>query len=115
MPRVRAREALAEHPEKSDRAIAAAIGVSPTTVGKARDQLSTAGQFPTGNDLEPRTGMDGRTRRMPSYITEPNPEPVRQDLIDQAMKLCRDMDTETLKRFDGAYQRLTRTRLVISF
>jgi hypothetical protein len=58
----RAAEAVAANPQKSDRAIAAELGVSHPTVAKARDQA-------TGNNLpvddEPRIGLDGKTRRMP--------------------------------------------------
>ena len=54
----RAAEAIAKNPGKSDRAIADEIGVSPTTVGKAR-QLSTTGQ------LKKRTGKDGKIRKLP--------------------------------------------------
>lgn len=53
---VRAAEAVKANPEKSDRAIAADLGVSHVTVGKARKaQLET--QLPVD---EPRTGLDGR-------------------------------------------------------
>lgn len=44
---VRAAEAIRANPEKSDRAIAKEIDASPTTVGKAREQLSTDGQLET--------------------------------------------------------------------
>jgi hypothetical protein len=57
----RAAEAIKANPEKSDRAIAKEIGASPTTVGKAREQLSTSGQL---ND-EPRIGLDGKARKLP--------------------------------------------------
>jgi hypothetical protein len=55
----RAAEAIKANPEKSDRAIAAEIGASPTTVGKAREQLSSGGQL----EDAPRTGLDGKTRK----------------------------------------------------
>jgi hypothetical protein len=42
-----------DSPEKSDRVIAAEIGISPTTVGKAR-QLSSSGQS------KKRIGKDGK-------------------------------------------------------
>lgn len=58
---VRAAEVIAANPEKSDRAIAAEIGASPTTVGKARDELSTSGQLVDG----PRIGLDGKIRHLP--------------------------------------------------
>ena len=54
-----AEAAVKANPGKSDRAIAEEIGTSPTTVGKARKQLSNGGQ------LEKRTGKDGKTRKMP--------------------------------------------------
>jgi DNA-binding transcriptional MocR family regulator len=57
----RAADAIKANPEKSDRAIAKEIGASPTTVGKAREQLSTTGQL----EDRPRTGLDGKTRKMP--------------------------------------------------
>ena len=59
---MRAAEAIAANPEKSDRAIAAEIGTSPTTIGKARAQLSTDGQL---EDIQ-RIGLDGKTRRLPA-------------------------------------------------
>jgi hypothetical protein len=60
---VRAAEAIAANPEKSDRAIAADLGVSPTTVGKARE-LSSGGQ------LDERIGLDGKTRKLPAKKPE---------------------------------------------
>jgi hypothetical protein len=57
----RAQDAVQANPDKSDRAIAKAIGASPTTVGKARDELSSGGQLKD----RPRTGLDGRTRKVP--------------------------------------------------
>ena len=56
---VRAAEALKENPEKSDRAIAADIGVAPNTVKTARDQLRSTAQLGDG----PRVGQDGRVRQ----------------------------------------------------
>ena len=52
----RAVEAIKANPEKSDRAIAADLGVSPMTVGRARE---TAGV----TDVTPveRTGRDGKS------------------------------------------------------
>jgi hypothetical protein len=67
---VRAKEAIEANPEKSDRAIAAEIGSSPTTVGKVRDELSTGGQLEDG----PRIGLDGKTRKMPAKKPEAEPE-----------------------------------------
>jgi hypothetical protein len=56
---VRAAEALKANPEKSDRSIAEEIGASPTTVGKAREELSSSGQLEEG----PRVGKDGKARK----------------------------------------------------
>jgi hypothetical protein len=51
-----AAEAVRANPEKSDREIAADLGISPTTVGKARqDQVSTDGH------VTDRDGRDGKS------------------------------------------------------
>jgi hypothetical protein len=55
----RAAKAVAENPQKSDRAIAAEIGVSHPTVAKARKE-STGNDLPVG---EPRIGLDGKARK----------------------------------------------------
>jgi hypothetical protein len=70
----RAREAVEAHPEKSDRAIAAEIGVSQPTVSKARHQLATDNNLSVD---EPRTGLDGKTRRMP---VQQAPEDVDEEI-----------------------------------
>jgi hypothetical protein len=54
---VRARKAIEDNPEKSDRAIADDIGVSPMTVNRARATVPDV--------TVERTGRDGKTRRMP--------------------------------------------------
>jgi hypothetical protein len=91
--RERAAEAVAAHPDKSNRVIAEEIGVDEKTVRQAR--ASTADQSAVE---ESRTGKDGRTRRLPSYI--PDAERVRQkagllppdpmqdeDIVDQIVTL----------------------------
>jgi hypothetical protein len=60
---MRAAEAIKANPEKSDRAIAKEIGASPTIVGKAREELSTAGQL----EDKPRIGLDGKERKKPIH------------------------------------------------
>ena len=67
---IRAAEAIKANPEKSDRAIAKEIGASPTTVGKAREELSSGGQLKD----EPRTGLDGKTRKLPEKKPEQDEE-----------------------------------------
>jgi hypothetical protein len=70
-PSERAEAAVKANPGKSDRDIAREEGVSPTTVGKARKQLSSTGQL---KHVEKRTGKDGRKRAMPKPAT-PKPAP----------------------------------------
>lgn len=60
----RAAAAIAANPGKSDRAIAAEIGTSPTTVGKAR---RLTGQ----SIIVKRTGRDGKVRKMPKTKAAP--------------------------------------------
>jgi len=91
--RQRAAEAIAEHPEKSNRAIADDIGVDEKTVREAR--ASTADWSAVD---EPRTGKDGRTRKLPSYIPDVervrpklgllSPDPMQdEDITDQIVTL----------------------------
>jgi hypothetical protein len=82
---------VVKNPEKSDRAIAAEIGVSHTTVQKARK--TTGNQLPVEVScgsapapcalVETRTGKDGKVRRLPqrSCIDE-YAEPGVEDEID---------------------------------
>lgn len=53
----RAAKAVAENPDKSDRAIAAEIGVSPMTVNRARPTVT--------DDTVERVGLDGKVRKLP--------------------------------------------------
>lgn len=57
-----ASKAVRAHPEKSDRAIAAEIGVAPNTVRKARATAQKCA-------VEKRTGRDGKTRKLPTRMT----------------------------------------------
>ena len=80
--------AVARSPEKSDRAIAAEIGVSHPTVAKAREA--------TGNNLpvEKRTGIDGKARSLPQRSADDDdehddddcgmapPEEIRSNVLD---------------------------------
>ena len=73
----RAARAVAASPEKSDRAIAAELGVSHTTVQNARKA--------TGNHLpvDERIGLDGKVRRLPTRrIYEDGDNPGIEDEID---------------------------------
>ena len=80
----RAAEAVKEHPEKSNRAIADDIGVDEKTVRQAR---ATTADYSAVD--EPRVGLDGKTRKLPSYI--PDPPPIRDWLIEQALDAVRQM------------------------
>jgi hypothetical protein len=74
----RAAEAIAKNPEKSDRAIADEIGVSQPTVSRARKRTDT--------DVSvPRTGKDGKTRKMPQPRIDTTHPPA--DLDAQAGRL----------------------------
>jgi hypothetical protein len=53
---------LRETPERSDRQIAAALGVSHTTVATVRDELEGGGQI---GHLNETTGADGKTYPRP--------------------------------------------------
>jgi hypothetical protein len=85
--RQRAVDAVAAHPEKSNRAIADDIGVSHETVRQAR--ASTDNQLAVE---APRTGKDGKTRKLPSY-RPPQAEAQQddpsqdEDIIDQIINL----------------------------
>lgn len=59
----RAAEAVRANPEKSDRAIAADIGVSAMTVNRARSTVPNV-------TVEKRVGLDGKERRLPQIHSE---------------------------------------------
>jgi hypothetical protein len=65
------RAKLLTDPALSDRAIAATVGVSPTTVGAVRRELENAGEV---SKLDSRTGRDGAQRPARSERT-PQPPP----------------------------------------
>ena len=88
---VRAAEAVKANPEKSDRAIAKDIGASPTTVGKAREELSSGGQL----EEAPRVGIDGKVRKarkMPEKKEEPEEEEDTEYTGDKLIAWLRDQN-----------------------
>ena len=105
---IRAAEAIKADPEKSDRAIAEEIGTSPTTVGKARQQVST--------DWTPdqHVGRDGKSYpataprpRLPSYIptqadTARGLTTQAQRHLDRIIPLLRQMDQQERLKFRAA-------------
>lgn len=62
--------ALKTRPDASDRAIADHVGVSPTTVGTIRGELSKLDSCP---QPEKRTGKDGKARKAPAPKADPPP------------------------------------------
>jgi hypothetical protein len=100
----RAAEAVAANPEKSNRVIAAETGVSEGTVRTARVEL--------GSDYavyEPRTGKDGKTRRLPepkAAHVQASPPRINWDQIKSAMAIIRAMDLHTRNKFDDSYKKL---------
>jgi hypothetical protein len=88
-----AAKAVAAHPEKSDRAIAAVIGVSDKTVAKARKATAE------NSAAEPRIGLDGIARKQPAKKiatkkppkVQPGMDPAR-DIINEALDLVARMD-----------------------
>lgn len=82
----RRRAVLAElqsHPERSDRAIATAIGVAPGTVGKARQQLEQDGRL---SKLDSRISADGRTRPAGQPPRDDTGTPTRFDAITDELR-----------------------------
>jgi Homeodomain-like domain len=55
-----AAKAVANHPQKSNRAIAKMLGVSYETVRRARQELGSS-----INEPKTRTGLDGKERHVP--------------------------------------------------
>jgi ParB-like chromosome segregation protein Spo0J len=67
--------ALMRDPERSDRAIALAVGMSPTTIGELRRELERTGAL---SRVDSRTGLDGRVQRIPKREErDPAPRPAR--------------------------------------
>jgi hypothetical protein len=107
----RAAQAVKANPEKSDRAIAEEIGVSPMTVNRARATVPDV-------TVDERIGLDGKTRRMPRQADPVTVEAVKEVLdgirhrvmadlgdgiVEQALALVAKMNPEERRRFDAAY------------
>jgi len=99
----RAAKAIADSPRKSDRAIAAEIGVSHPTVARARRE-TTGNNFP----VDTRVGLDGKVRQMPKRkpkldevmpTDEEAEESFQADLYDQACWLLEQMASSTRRKF----------------
>jgi hypothetical protein len=77
----RAREAIEANPQKSNRAIAAELGLSDDTVGRARREAGVAGAAPE------REGRDGKIYRLP----------VREEPDDDDDDIERDVEPENYR------------------
>lgn len=93
--KVRAAEAIAANPQKSNRAIAEELGVDKRTVDTARRELG-------GDDSPPeREGRDGKIYHLPSR-EKPEPTPQQETiqnlftLIDLSLRVA-DLDLSNVK------------------
>jgi len=111
----RAAAAIAADPNKSDRAIAADLGVGSNTVRRAR---ATA---PSGA-VDTRVGLDGKVRQMPRRSTKTKPEEImpteeeayaeqEKHLYDHACELVELMARETRQKFFASLRRRYREEL----
>jgi hypothetical protein len=83
-----ARAELLRDPSRSDRAIAVAIGVSPTTVGSVRKELEHAGEV---SKLDSRVGLNGVEKPSTQPARDPQPQPELPDgLVDVTVRLTRE-------------------------
>jgi hypothetical protein len=111
--RLRAIEAVKVNPEKSDRAIAKDVGASPTTVGKARGQVSTTGHLngkktakgDANTSPTKRIGRDGKAypakqkpTRKPSEQkpNAPHASPELCDALDEAERAAKEIKKREL-------------------
>jgi hypothetical protein len=94
-----AAEAIAAHPEKSNRALAEEIGTSEATMRRARGASSDAPDTVTGRD-----GKEYPAKR-PSYIPDPPPQ-LRDWLIKRALNDVRDMTPAERVEFVQQMKRL---------
>lgn len=83
---------LLRDPERSDRAIAATIGVTHPTVGKVRRELVEAGQVESVTTS--RQGRDGKT--YPAKPPAPRPEPTElpDGVVDVTLRIGKDVARE---------------------
>ena len=112
----RAAKAIAANPRKSDRAIAAELGINQSTVSRARPPTDAPASVDT------RVGLDGKVRQMPRRSTKTKSEevmPTEQEayaeqekhLYDHACELVELMARETRQKFFACLRRRYREEL----
>ena len=79
---------------RSDRAIAAFVGVSPTTVGTVRRELEQAGRL---SRMDTRTSQDGRQRPARSSSAPGASEPPREKVVKVAVPI--DLEEQWIGRW----------------
>src|SRR5262249_49839815 len=83
----RAAVALAANPQKSDRAIAAELGIGHATVSRARATVSR-------ETVDERVGLDGKVRKLPAKVTA-MPSPSREKpALRAAKRRIAELETE---------------------
>jgi hypothetical protein len=108
----RAAKAIAANPEKSDRAIAAELGIGNKTVSRARTTVS--------DDTVARIGLDGKVRKMPQRKTKPEEvipteeeaeESYQQHLYKMFLDYLDDMTEQTRRKLFAHIRRKYRDEL----
>jgi hypothetical protein len=87
--------AVAEHPEKSDRAISILTGIARTTLQRARKSTGPSGP------VDKRIGIDGKTRRLPRHANPMPAELKHQPLAIEVLERLTPL-MDALKR-EGKY------------
>ena len=98
-------ETLAETPEKSDRQIAAGLGVSPTTAGTIRKDMEQSGQL---SKLDSSIGADGKERPREvqrNHVAVFNPTPREEKAIQNPAVLEKMASGETYQPMTARYLR----------
>jgi hypothetical protein len=88
---LRAADAIKANPQRSDRAIAADLGISPTTVGKAR-------HVSIGGHVSDRTGLDGKVYRVSAHEIEPEDD-VEADIEPENYRTAYLLRADQARRF----------------
>lgn len=91
----RAKKAVEANPEKSDRAIAAELGVGKDTVRRARE--ATGAHAP----VDERIGLDGKVRRLPIRAEEEDEDDEIEGENDRAAFLLRVDQAARLAVYGG--------------